>query len=115
VKPGCPALVRAGEGRCRSHERQRQQAYNAHQRPARHAFYGTAKWKKFIAGVKARREKVCVDCRRYSSQLQGDHIISVEARPDLALVEENIALRCRSCHSRRTAKEHGRWGKRPHG
>ena len=42
--------------------------------------------------------------------LHGDHIETIEARPDLRLVLSNIATRCNECHASKTAREDGGFG-----
>lgn len=39
--------------------------------------------------------------------LQGDHIQTIQDRPDLRLDVANIATRCSRCHAKRTARENG--------
>jgi 5-methylcytosine-specific restriction enzyme A len=106
-EPGCPALVPRGVSRCPTHQRQRQAEYNRTQRPARHQFYNTKEWRALSKQV-LQEGPNCRDCGAPSTQ--ADHILSVKERPDLALVRSNVTGRCGTCHSRRTAREHQRWG-----
>ncbi|WP_226998642.1 HNH endonuclease [Tardibacter chloracetimidivorans] len=39
--------------------------------------------------------------------LEADHLLSIEERPDLRLDKGNLRVRCKPCHSRRTAREQG--------
>ena len=43
--------------------------------------------------------------------LHGDHIETIETRPDLRLVLSNVATRCDACHARKTAREDGGFGR----
>ena len=108
VEQGCPALVWSRQSRCQAHEKQRQQAYNTQQRPARHAFYHTLEWRDLSKQV-LEEQPYCA-CGARSTQ--ADHLLSVRERPDLALVRRNLVGRCRPCHSRKTAREDRRWGQR---
>jgi len=106
VESGCPTLVMAGTSRCEAHQRQRQRAYDANQRPDRHAFYHSPEWRALSKRVR-REQPYCV---RGARTTQADHIIRVKERPDLASDRGNVVGLCRPCHSRKTAKEDGRWG-----
>ena len=106
VEPGCPVLVEAGKSRCEGHERQREREYDAHQRPARHAFYRSREWRALSRQVLEEQPY----CGCGARAVQADHIQGVKERPDLALDRRNVVGMCRSCHSRKTAKEDGRWG-----
>lgn len=108
VSPGCPALVPPGQKSCAMHRAEQQLAYNR-QRPAYHQFYHSPEWRNFRRYALATLGRRCVDCG-CTDRIQLDHILPVKDRPDLALEITNVAPRCASCHSRRTAMEHGRWG-----
>lgn len=101
----CSALAVPGKRCCPTHERQRARSYDAHQRPARHAFYRTPEWRALSKQV--RREQPWCACGAKTTQ--ADHIKSVRERPDLKLERSNLVGMCRPCHSRKTARE-GRWG-----
>ena len=107
----CSSLAVPGGDRCRRHKRARQQAYNQHQRPARHAFYQSSEWKRFKVEAANELGRQCVDCGKTTGRLDLDHNVSIDERPDLALEMSNVQWRCGSCHSRKTAKEGGRWGR----
>ena len=68
-----------------------------------HLFYKSAAWRAVRAAF-LRDHPVCVDCQGPATE--ADHILSVRARPDLALVSANLTPRCRRDHSRRTSREH---------
>lgn len=110
--PRCPALVERGQGWCPTHRRERARRYNQTQRPAGHAFYKTPAWQALRRRVLQERGVACVDCGRITPHPHVDHILTVRERPDLALDASNVAIRCLPCHSRKTAREDGRWGPR---
>ena len=66
-------------------------------------FYKTAKWK-------AKREKIlrrdgyrCQECRKYGKNTPATyvhHILHLEDRPDLALVDSNLESVCLPCHNK---------------
>ena len=50
------------------------------------------------------KAKNCVKCGSKDT-LEVDHIIPVKDRPDLAKVESNLQILCKSCHKEKTSKE----------
>ena len=106
----CLALAPPGKTRCEVHEQQRAREYNA-QRPARHLFYRTPQWRALSKQVL--REQPWCACG--ATTTQADHIKSVRERPELALERSNVVGMCLPCHSRKTAREDGRWGDREQG
>jgi 5-methylcytosine-specific restriction endonuclease McrA len=75
-------------------------------------FYGSAAWKATRARV-LRRDGYCCQMCGVSVRGKGlsrvDHILSIKARPDLALVESNLRALCAPCDNRRHS-EKGRGG-----
>ena len=112
---GCPALVSSGY--CPAHIRT---AYSSdHQRRARadeakgadRQFYSSPAWRR-VRAIVLRDQPAC-QCGQPSTEV--DHKISRRERPDLALVRSNLEAKCKTCHSRRTATEHGGFGNTPRG
>jgi 5-methylcytosine-specific restriction protein A len=66
-------------------------------------FYRTAEWRRLRTAILTARP-LCVDCGARATDL--DHLLTLRARPDLALSPSNVAPRCHACHSRRTSREH---------
>ncbi len=69
-------------------------------------------WRKFRKQHAVNVPAICVDCQAAlaSESMELDHIISLEqggARFDV----NNLAWRCTSCHSKKTAKEDGGFGR----
>ena len=104
-------MVRTGESLCEAHRKRRQRVYNAHQRPARHAFYRSREWRALSKRVL--EEQLYCTCGAKATQ--ADHLQSIRERPDLALDRNNLVGMCRPCHSRKTAQEDERWGDRRQG
>mgnify|MGYP003779313017 CR=1 FL=1 len=111
---GCPNLVAPGEGRyCPEHARVHQQQYDAQRGTSAKRGYG-ARWRK-IRARKLARDPLCED--PYGVHGTGgavveatevDHI--VPKRDGGSDRMENLQSLCKSCHSRKTALEDGRWG-----
>jgi 5-methylcytosine-specific restriction enzyme A len=90
VSPGprCPRCQRAWDKRCRE------------ARPAHHAIYRTAEWRRLSAEVRASATR-CVWCLRPTRRLVADHIVPIDQRPDLALEPSNVVAACIPCNTRR--------------
>jgi len=96
----CPALVGPGESKCGEHRKPRA----GYIRPARHAFYGTAAWKRFRREALDILGRRCVECGS-TDRIELDHIKSVEDRPDLALEITNVRPLCKRDHSSKTMRD----------
>jgi 5-methylcytosine-specific restriction endonuclease McrA len=57
--------------------------------------------------AKAVLEELRVRKLRNERHLHGDHVRTIDERPDLRLTLDNIATRCDRCHAIKTAKEDG--------
>ena len=98
--PGCHRVSKRPF--CLEHER-----HLARERAPQQRFYGTAAWRRLRRRI-LREQPFCVDCRGAATEV--DHIKPRRTHPELALDPSNLAPRCKPCHSRRTAREGGRWG-----
>lgn len=94
----CGRVVSPGP-RCYACRRRRSEVYNAN-RPAHHAFYRTAEWRRLSAEVR-RSATRCWWCLRPTLRLLADHVMPLEKRPDLALDRENVVPSCYGCNNRR--------------
>lgn len=107
--PGCPELVQ-GSARCPAHTRALQREYDS-TRPSGSVRY-PYDWSKpgGIREMHLRRETACRFCGT-SERLEVDHIDGDETnhRPS------NLRTLCRSCHSRRTARDQAFARRRPGG
>jgi len=108
--PGCPKLSHTP--RCDSHTKQRQRDYNRERRadPERtDAYYSSRHWRKLRA-AKLREEPLCRACRaegKVTAANEVDHIDGNRENEDW----DNLQSLCKTCHSSKTAKEDGRFGK----
>jgi len=111
AKPGCPALIRAGRF-CELHEKQIAAAYEAQRGSAVERGYG-ATWRK-VRAMYLKEHPYCEDPEGLHEELvkatDVDHVIS--KRNGGTDDEGNLQALCHSCHSRKTAKEDGRWIKK---
>jgi len=75
---------------------------------SKHPLYGSSAWKAVRARVLKRDGYRCVMC---SADVRGkglsrvDHVLSVKARPDLALSVDNCRTLCAPCDNRRHAEK----------
>ena len=69
-------------------------------------FHLSPAWKALRLAAKRRDGWRCVRCGSRVG-LEVDHIQPRERRPDLALVLDNLATLCRSCHIQKTRAERG--------
>jgi 5-methylcytosine-specific restriction endonuclease McrA len=95
---GCGKLCAPGP-RCPDCKRARDRLYDA-ARPAHHAVYATAEWRRLSAAVRAGATR-CHWCGKRTTRLVGDHVIPVEERPELALEPSNVVPSCYGCNTRR--------------
>ena len=107
--PGCPGLAQAPARGCVTHaalytERARKARVDATKGWTRQ-WYGqwNTAWRQLRAVMLA-AQPVCA-CGARSTEV--DHVESIRTRPDRALDPTNLVARCKSCHSRRTAREQG--------
>jgi 5-methylcytosine-specific restriction endonuclease McrA len=95
---GCGTLVAPGP-RCYRCRRAWERQYDGG-RPAHHALYATPEWRKLSAEVRASATR-CYWCCKPTRRLVADHVIPLEARPDLALDRDNLRPACFACNTRR--------------
>lgn len=68
-------------------------------RPRGHPHANGGAWKR-ISKAARKAQPFCLDCGR-TDKLHADHIIPYSVRPDLALEQLNITVRCEVCNGRR--------------
>jgi hypothetical protein len=95
---GCGILCAPGP-RCPTCHRAWTRAYDR-TRPAHHALYATAEWRRLSAEVRSSANR-CHWCLKPSRRLVADHVIPLEQRPDLALDRGNLVAACVPCNTRR--------------
>lgn len=95
---GCGMLVAPGP-RCYACQRSRDRLYDQ-ARPAHHALYSTAEWRRLSAEVRAGATR-CHWCLKPTRRLVADHVIPLDQRPDLALDRANLVASCVPCNTRR--------------
>ncbi|MCA0314237.1 MAG: HNH endonuclease [Candidatus Melainabacteria bacterium] len=72
-------------------------------------FYKTIAWQNLREFILA-RDPICKACRKVASK-EADHIIALSDGGE-ALDPDNCQGLCKSCHSKKTAKENGRFTKK---
>jgi 5-methylcytosine-specific restriction enzyme A len=107
---GCPDLIR-GPGRyCVKHGQAEQQQYDKQRGSAASRGYNRA-WQR-IRTLQLRMYPTCADpFNTHALPVQAvdvDHIIPL--RSGGTNEQTNLQSLCHACHSRKTAKENGRWG-----
>lgn len=101
-QPGCSKLV--ARGRCSEHSR----SPYTKSRQSSSKMYGR-RWQKVRLMV-LHSNPLCVHCKqagRLTPASQVDHIRTIKDYPEGQYEIENMRALCHSCHSRRTAKDHG--------
>lgn len=109
--PACPNHTR--NGYCPSCRAARERRYEASRGTAAERGYGRA-WQRLRLEILARDAYLCQECRRnghlhpVGKSGHVDHIVP-KARGGTDS-PANLETLCRRCHSRKTAREDGRWG-----
>lgn len=106
--PGCAAIVKDGY-LCAAHAKQRQKQYDDGRGSAALRGYG-AKWKK-LRKMFLGAHPLCADPYgvHQSAVAATDVDHRVAKRGGGTNVWDNLQALCHECHSRKTAKENGRW------
>lgn len=105
IAPCCGLTIAAGEP-CPCQRRRQQEARRAvdAKRPSAAERGYDGAWRKVRAQFLAAHPR-CVECGATAAEV--DHIKSIAERPDLRLKWSNLRSLCKSCHSRRTARDQG--------
>ncbi len=111
--PGCPELV---EGRyCEKHQREVDRHYNRHQRDPDTAKRYGRRWRK-IRKAFLTAHPLCEECKKQGKFTPAEEVHHITPLSEGGTHDyENLMALCKSCHSRITAKEGGRWGCPPRG
>lgn len=104
--PGCPELVTEGS-RCEKHQKQEVREYDKQRGSAASRGYD-ARWRRIRAMVLA-EESLCRECAKQGRIVPARHVDHIDGNVN-NMRRENLQPLCASCHSRKTAKEDGRWG-----
>jgi len=102
--PGCFELVRGSNRYCPSCKSKKQKEARARRGPVDRDRYGK-RWRD-IRAEHLMLQPWCVDCGVLAVEV--DHIIPIEQGGTND--HDNLASRCKSCHSRKTAKFDGGFG-----
>ena len=100
---GCGALIEYNERYCKKHKKLNNILINIKRNNIRQ-YWSSWEWRK-IRNEFLRKNSICAICGNEAAEV--DHIVPV--RLGGTNDESNLQALCKSCHSRKTAKE-GRWG-----
>ena len=107
--PGCPRLT--NKRRCPQHQRQEWKEQDRNRPSSAARGYG-AEWRKASRQF-LRENPLCAECMK-AGKLRAakvtDHIVPHKGDMLLFWDRSNWRALCWRCHSRKTAKEDGRWG-----
>ncbi len=103
---GCPNLTRGG--RCAEHEAERKRIVDAGRPTAAQRGYTSARWRS-TRRAQLRREPLCRECGKVATDV--DHIDGLGPLGPRGHDPENLQSLCRPCHSRKTARENGGFGR----
>lgn len=106
--PGCPALAPSGTRFCERHARDDAKRYDRQRGTAAQRGYN-ARWRRIRALVLA-EEPLCRECARQGKVVPARQVDHIDGNVE-NMVRENLQPLCDSCHSRKTVRENGRWGK----
>ncbi len=103
--PLCPGLAESGKRYCEKHKHLEGKDLPKDRRPYRPQYKGA--WPRLRA-LYLKRNPLCVECKKKGLVVEAtevDHIAPIRERPELRLVWSNLQALCKSCHSRKTARE----------
>lgn len=110
--PGCPALVDSNVPRCEQHKRVTTKHYDATRGSSTKRGYDS-RWQKARATF-LRQNSLCVDCKAnglIKEATEVDHEIPHKGNQQLFWDTSNWRARCKSCHSIKTARTDGGFGR----
>jgi 5-methylcytosine-specific restriction enzyme A len=79
------------------------------------AFYNSKRWKNKRKYILQRDGYLCQECKKYGKNTEAKivhHILEIDERPDLALVNSNLVTVCSSCHNKLHPEKGGHFIKR---
>jgi len=114
--PGCAELTH--DRYCEKHAKAIAKQYNTHERDRTAAGF----YSKDVRWLDVRKKKLnnnpfceeCVNHGKFREATTVDHIKPIRHGGD-RYAWDNLQSLCTSCHSRKSAREGSRWGKRPNG
>lgn len=112
--PGCRKLVPIGQKYCDQHKdtvQVQRPRYDRYRESAAARGYGHC-WRKLRAAFH-REHPLCEECRTkgiLTPAMDVDHIIPHKGNQQLMWDKNNLQALCKSCHSRKTAREDGGFG-----
>lgn len=115
VAPGCLLRARFGQPRCDEHQAERTELLEQRDRERGSAAsrgYDQA-WRRVRAAVLG-RQPLCVSCEQNDLVVPAtevDHIVSIDRAPARRLDQTNLQPLCKPCHSAKTAREDGSFGR----
>lgn len=104
--PGCPNIVE--RGRCDAHAKDVRQHQRRHHSGIPGVNYGR-RWRQHVRPRVWAKDPHCADCGRLLRLCEAEieHETSHEGDYDLFWDETNMRVRCKPCHSAKTAREVG--------
>jgi 5-methylcytosine-specific restriction protein A len=112
--PQCSKVTTAKHGYCPEHKKQVDRDYQKERET--HQIYYTKRWKD-LRKLVLNNNPLCADPyahhKRYGEgRAIASEVDHIDGNPDNNEME-NLQALCKSCHSRKTALEQDRWGKKP--
>jgi len=111
-KYGCGSVVSILDGYCAKHKRHGKSRELLQKEKSTVSFYNSAKWRLFAKNYKQLNPlcEKCLQIGKTTTTYCVDHIIEIKDGGDLT-TDDNAMSLCRSCHSKKTAKEKTKRGR----
>lgn len=106
--PGCPVLVDPGQRYCEEHQKRIQREYDRERGSAASRGYD-ARWRR-LRQMYLAANPLCEECLRAGRITPATQVHHKDGNPNNS-AWSNLESLCLECHSRKTAKEQGRWGR----